>query len=355
MATKTKATAFHPHDKVELVLGGGGVKGFGHIGLLKAIDELQVAVGHVTGVSIGSAIAAMYTNGIAPDKMTDILYEEVQRLTAALFAGNPRASVYSAWRWVSLVNMEVFYAAIENTHGLKPQPNLRIIAYDLVRRQPVAFEGTDYNLTQAVAASCSIPGLMRPVSIDHKPSLSSFRNIYEGWRGRSRAAVLVDGGIYHPAPVEFCKGPAIISRLGMARGAPRETLRTIDALFHYIELAAYKLIGRYFPDEYHDDHITIRSGKPDVASLTFGLSRQTCQDMVDYGYQITKETLKQPILDGRTPVASPKRKERTTPVTYSEDKELKRKSWQRRKAKNSGAEENRQKRRTSRRGKQGKL
>ena len=45
-------------DRIALVFGGGGLKGFAHIGVLKALDERGVRPSLVAGSSIGSLIAA---------------------------------------------------------------------------------------------------------------------------------------------------------------------------------------------------------------------------------------------------------------------------------------------------------
>jgi NTE family protein len=50
--------------KVALVLGGGGLKGFAHIGALRAFEERGVHPSVVAGTSIGAMIAAAYVGGM---------------------------------------------------------------------------------------------------------------------------------------------------------------------------------------------------------------------------------------------------------------------------------------------------
>jgi predicted acylesterase/phospholipase RssA len=64
----------HQTKGIDLVLGAGGVKGFGHIGVLRALHDLKVEIGSVTGVSVGSLIAAMYTNGLSLDQIFAEMY-----------------------------------------------------------------------------------------------------------------------------------------------------------------------------------------------------------------------------------------------------------------------------------------
>lgn len=53
--------AERPH--VALVLGGGGPRGFAHIGVLKVLDEEGIKADLVVGASIGAIIGAMWANG----------------------------------------------------------------------------------------------------------------------------------------------------------------------------------------------------------------------------------------------------------------------------------------------------
>jgi len=50
--------------KIALVLGGGGLKGFAHIGALRAFEERGVQPSLVAGTSIGALIAAAYVGGM---------------------------------------------------------------------------------------------------------------------------------------------------------------------------------------------------------------------------------------------------------------------------------------------------
>lgn len=53
---------------VGVVLGGGGAKGFAHVGVLRALDELGIAVDLIGGNSMGALIAAQFACGVSlPD------------------------------------------------------------------------------------------------------------------------------------------------------------------------------------------------------------------------------------------------------------------------------------------------
>jgi NTE family protein len=56
--------------RIALVLGGGGVKGFAHIGVLKALEERGIKPFLYAGTSIGALLAAAAVAGMSPDDMT---------------------------------------------------------------------------------------------------------------------------------------------------------------------------------------------------------------------------------------------------------------------------------------------
>ena len=49
--------------KIGIALGGGAARGYAHIGVLKAIDELNIPIDFISGTSIGSFIGALYASG----------------------------------------------------------------------------------------------------------------------------------------------------------------------------------------------------------------------------------------------------------------------------------------------------
>src|SRR3954464_10227493 len=55
--------------KIALVLGGGGIKGFAHIGVLKALEERGIQPAMYGGTSIGAMIAAAAVSGMSPEEL----------------------------------------------------------------------------------------------------------------------------------------------------------------------------------------------------------------------------------------------------------------------------------------------
>ncbi|HEV8122821.1 MAG TPA: cyclic nucleotide-binding and patatin-like phospholipase domain-containing protein [Gemmatimonadales bacterium] len=57
---------------VALVLGGGGARGFAHIGVLRALEEAGIPIDRVGGASMGAVIAAQYAGGLRAKDMEEI-------------------------------------------------------------------------------------------------------------------------------------------------------------------------------------------------------------------------------------------------------------------------------------------
>jgi predicted acylesterase/phospholipase RssA/CRP-like cAMP-binding protein len=55
-----KVARFLTGNAVSLVLGGGGARGYAHLGVLRALKELNVAIDLIGGNSMGAVIAALY-------------------------------------------------------------------------------------------------------------------------------------------------------------------------------------------------------------------------------------------------------------------------------------------------------
>jgi hypothetical protein len=289
-----------PQAAIEVVYGGGGIKGFGHIGLLKAIEENNVDTGMHTGVSIGSVIATFVANGYKAKEIEAIFLKEFGNIDPDLLGKTLR------WRGLKrflkaggLIDFSELLKSICERYNLKPQPNLRIIAFNVRTYKAVVFEGTDYCLHEALTASCSIPGIMRPVWYGRNCRTTGDDV------GHESADVLVDGGLHHPNPGNFSEHPAIISALGFANKLPMRWLKPADFLFHMIELFGAALFQWCF-DDLEPDHIVIKVGADNVGIVTAGLSPKDCRKLIDHGYKVANKEIKKATKEKRIPVKKTK-------------------------------------------------
>ena len=61
--------------KTGLVLSGGGVRGFAHLGALKALNEAGIYPDVISGVSAGAIAGALYADGYKPDEIIQMFQE----------------------------------------------------------------------------------------------------------------------------------------------------------------------------------------------------------------------------------------------------------------------------------------
>ena len=67
--SRTVPTVDARERKIALVLGGGGIKGFAHIGVLKALEEHGISPVLVAGTSIGAMVGAASATGMSPEEL----------------------------------------------------------------------------------------------------------------------------------------------------------------------------------------------------------------------------------------------------------------------------------------------
>lgn len=163
-----QAAALPP--KLALVLGGGGLKGFAHIGVLRAFEERGIEPTVVAGTSIGALIAAAYVGGMPIREMT-------RRAMALkkhdLFRINHVGMVTKRMLSPSLYLARPLEALIEEivpAGTFREQPRrLLVNTVDLESAAQVLFglPGLeDVSVREAVYASCALPGFFPPSRID---------------------------------------------------------------------------------------------------------------------------------------------------------------------------------------------
>lgn len=277
---------------VEAVLGAGGSKGPCHLGFLHFVEDARIDVGTITGVSIGAIIAALHANTQSATTTRKLFLREIGRPTSPLIQALKPITSPTAWALGGRLNLRRTFDELVGKYGLKPQPNLRIVAYDILGRKPVVFEGTDYDLGEALAATSALPRLISPIPYGE--------------------ALLSDGGLYHPYPTEFCRGKAIVAKLGQASKLPLEKLSFTNMVMHFIEMMEARLAKTI--DEAQDHHY-VDIGMREVAGLTFGLSLKTNLAQVDHGYAAAERQLLPLIEKGLIPIRQPG--QNTPPIAVS--------------------------------------
>ena len=156
--------------RIALVLGGGGMKGFAHIGVLQALEERGIRPSLVAGTSIGAMVAAAFVAGMT----TTELGRRAEALKRKdLFRINHFGMLMDRMRSTSIYLEEPLRALCESVipEGTFDEHNhsLLVNTVDLERGTQIVWglPGLrDVSVRDAVYASCALPGFFPPGQVD---------------------------------------------------------------------------------------------------------------------------------------------------------------------------------------------
>jgi NTE family protein len=155
-----EAAALMPNASWALVLSSGGPRGFVHVGVIKALDELKVKPPMIVGASVGALVGALWAAGLPALEIERLSIElsPLQVLRVAVGA----TQRFSGAAIASLINYHVGDKLLEAI------PTRFVpVAARASSRTPIIFDAGDTGL--AVQASCAIEGTFAPVRIRGEP------------------------------------------------------------------------------------------------------------------------------------------------------------------------------------------
>ncbi len=161
---------------IALVLGAGAAKGFAHIGVLKVFEGNKIPIHMIVGTSAGSFVGSLYAYG----------YDgfQLQSLALSVERGDILDFVFPDKGFIKGERLaEYINKTLKNTPLEKLKIPFYAVATDLQNGQEVVFGKGDTG--SAVRASCSVPGIFRPVQIGNR--------------------LYVDGGVVSPVAVDVAK------------------------------------------------------------------------------------------------------------------------------------------------------
>jgi NTE family protein len=167
----TRSPHPHPHHRrIALVLGGGGMKGFAHIGVMQALEERGIVPSVYAGTSIGAMLAAARVGGMELDELSERAHSLRRR---DLFRLNHFGMLMERMRSPSIYLEEplrdLTRAVVPNGTFEDLPKTLFVNTVDLERGAPMIWGApglTNVNLQDAVYASCALPGYFPPGKVD---------------------------------------------------------------------------------------------------------------------------------------------------------------------------------------------
>jgi len=191
--------------KIGLALGSGGARGFAHIGVLKVLEREEIKIDYIAGTSVGSLIGALYALGIDVQEIEDLVLkedftqyvsfknlafelEQSQNENILGFSVNlPKLIADPSWPkgLISTIAIRDKFDQISNWAHFEYDVKIpfKAIATDLVTGEKIIMD--QGKVSNAVAASISIPGIFSPFEFEDK--------------------ILVDGGLKDPVPVDIVR------------------------------------------------------------------------------------------------------------------------------------------------------
>lgn len=172
---------------IVLALGGGGVKGHAHIGVLRILDREGFRIRAIAGTSAGGLWGCFYAAGMTPDQIEDgmsrlnseTLYRRMpDDRPAMLGVGGIRTHLINTLGDLTFEQLKIPFA---------------VTAVDLEAANEVVLSRG--RVVDAVLATIAVPGVFPPAQ----------------WEGR----ILVDGGVLDPVPVRLARrlapGPPVVA------------------------------------------------------------------------------------------------------------------------------------------------
>lgn len=248
--------------RVGLALGSGASRGFAHIGVLEVLTEAGIPIDMVSGSSMGSIIGGLYCAGMKMSYMHRIA-QQITKTQEYRFIDMtfPGLGLFRGQRIEKLIRTLCGNRRIEEL-------NIPFVASAccIEDAQIVYFDRGD--MTQAIRASISIPGVFEPVEIDGK--------------------TYVDAGVFERVPMSVLRKMGAdyvigvdVGYRGGANPKPKGLMQLMLTVYDMVEWeATQKRL------ECGDRMITVNTRAIDPSNFTKGaecieLGRRAAQDALD--------------------------------------------------------------------------
>lgn len=165
--------------RIGIALGGGGARGWAHIGVLRTLIKAGFEPTIVAGTSIGAIVGGAFAAG-----KLDELEQFAKNLDRK---ASWKLADMNLGKGGGLVTGDKFAQALRDIVGdpeiAKLKKKFTAVATELMTGHEIWLE--DGSLITAMRASSALPGILVPVTIEDRP--------------------LIDGGITNPVPVSACR------------------------------------------------------------------------------------------------------------------------------------------------------
>ena len=164
---------FRKKHKIGLAFGGGGARGFSHLGVIKAFEEYGLEFDYISGTSVGSIIGAVYAN--------EMSFEELYNIAKNLKTSDIRTNKFFTFTSKTDGIQSLMKETLGDINIEDLKKPFSAIAVDIKTTKQVCI--SHGNLAKAVAGSCCVPLFFEPVEFGNR--------------------LLCDGGLQNTIPAEI--------------------------------------------------------------------------------------------------------------------------------------------------------
>jgi len=212
-----------------LVLGGGGMRGFAHIGVIRALERLGIEVDEIIGTSMGAVMGALFASGRDSYQMEEVAAEISLKdyfklnLVKFLVRGYRHASVYKG-----KVFQQFLERSLPEQHFAELARPFFCNALSLTKGSSRFFglPGADHvPVADAVYASACLPAVFEPPMIE--------------------GDYYIDGGMTETIALRLAhaRGPDLIIAVDLSHKEVRD-IRDYRASLPHILFATYEIMGQ---------------------------------------------------------------------------------------------------------------
>ncbi|CAH1595775.1 Serine protease [Vibrio jasicida] len=279
--------------KIAVVLAGGGAKGAAHIGVLKALEEMNIPVDIITGTSMGAYVGGLYATGMSADEIESFIYsvdwnsgyrDRVDRSQRRV-----RDKEYED-RYQITTDLGLRFGEVRSPTGVVQGQNMlrilrettgnlgrfdsfdqlaipyRSVATDIVELDEVVLDNG--YLVDAMMASMSVPGALPPYELN--------------------GHMLVDGGVVNNMPVDVARAMGADIVIAVDISTDYKNKEDFTGLFAVADQLSNYLVRRSTQEQAEtlkDDDVYIR---PDVGQMET-VEFEKMPSAFQAGYDITKK------------------------------------------------------------------
>lgn len=196
--------------RIGLALGGGGARGGAHVGVLKVLERMHIPVDYIAGTSMGAVVGGLHASGVSPERIememrgldwNDVLADRTpyhdlvwrRKVDEGAYLLDIEIGLHD-WKLRFPTGLragqklgyeiQAYLLPVADVKDFDELPiPFRAVATDIETGDAVILDHGD--LSEAILASMTIPGVFAPVSRDGK--------------------LLVDGGMASNLPVEVVR------------------------------------------------------------------------------------------------------------------------------------------------------